>query len=67
MAAPFTVNGTYTILTTDSSVFVGVITQEEDDSVTMRLTDDTDPFSTDDIVIIYKDRIIAFSQLPPET
>lgn len=67
MVAKFIVNGMYTIMTTDSSVFVGVITQVDHDSVTIRLSDDADLFSTDDIVIIYIDKIIAFSQLQPET
>lgn len=67
MVAKFIVNGMYTIMTTDSSVFVGVITQVDQDSVAMRLSDDADLFSTDEIVIIYLDKIIAFSQLQSET
>ncbi len=61
---PFVFAKIYQVLTTDDSLYSGVVNQVTGNEVTLRLTTDSEYFFTDDVVTLPLSQIIAYIEVP---
>ncbi len=61
---PFEITKIYQILTTDDSLYSGMVNQTTGDEVTLQLTTESDYFFTDDVVTLNLNQIIAYIEVP---